>query len=383
MPIYKLPGKKNGLQKYRVVVSYTTPAGEYKKREKIAYGIDDARATEAILEKDKKISPAAKITVGQLVDEYLTAQRSKIRETSLHSLEGKIKRYISPYLTNDRIDRLTPASLQEWKNKLADSGISISACKKGYGALRGLLNFAIKLEYIPSNPLTKIGNFHNPLDFEIKKDFDFYTSEEFVKYIAVAKAKAEKSNNINDWGFHLFFMIAFFTGMRKGEINALKWSDIDGNIIQIRHSIAQKLKGGDRETPPKNKSSVRDIIASKMLMKALEEHKERQGQVVGVMDSFIKNDDWRVCGYLRPLRDSTIDTRNRKYAELAGIKRIRIHHFRHSHASLLANNGISIMEISRRLGHRNIQETLDTYSHLYPHEEQKALKVLDAVLLSE
>lgn len=73
------------------------------------------------------------------------------------------------------------------------------------------------------------------------------------------------------------------------------------------------------------------------------------------------------------LRDSTLDKHNKKYAELAGIKKIRIHDFRHSHASLLANEGINIQEIARRLGHSKIEITWNTYSHLYPREENEQL----------
>ena len=129
--------------------------------------------------------------------------------------------------------------------------------------------------------------------------------------------------------------------MRKGEINALKWSDIDDNIIHVRRSIAQKLKGDDRETPPKNKSSVRDLQMPLPLINILDEHQKRY---------------------------------------IAKVKKIRIHDFRHSHASLLANNGINIQEIARRLGHTNIEITWNIYSHLYPHQEEKAVEILNKLV---
>ena len=133
-------------------------------------------------------------------------------------------------------------------------------------------------------------------------------------------------------------MVAFYSGMRKGEINALKWSSITNDgVIQVRHSVAQKLKGGDRVTLSKNKTSIQRYQSSQAAFTALNEHRERYRQLNGF------NDDYLVCGGLRCLRDSTIDNRNRMYAEAAGLKRIRIHSFRHSHASVLANAGISII----------------------------------------
>lgn len=65
---------------------------------------------------------------------------------------------------------------------------------------------------------------------------------------------------------------------------------------------------------------------------------------------------------------------------MAGVKKIRIHDFRHSHASLLANAGINIQEVARRLGHSRIEMTWNTYSHLYPKEEERAIKVLDEIV---
>lgn len=162
--------------------------------------------------------------------------------------------------------------------------------------------------------------------------------------------------------------------MRKGEINALKWSDIDDNIIHVRRSIAQKLKGEDRETPPKNKSSVRDLQMPLPLINILNEHQKRYQSINGYSDNL------RICGGIKCLRDTTIEKRNEKFAEIAKVKKIRIHDFRHSHASLLANNGINIQEIARRLGHTNIEITWNIYSHLYPQQEEKAVEILNKIV---
>ena len=172
----------------------------------------------------------------------------------------------------------------------------------------------------------------------------------------------------------MFFSIAFYTGLRKGEIHALKWSDINGDFLSVTRSIAQKIKGGDRETAPKNKSSVRTLQLPAPLINILNDHKERYSAYKGF------SDDFRICGGTRPLRDTSIQNALKKIAAAAGVKRIRIHSFRHSHVSLLANDGINIQEIARRLGHSNIEMTWNTYSHLYPREEERAVAVLDKII---
>ena len=83
---------------------------------------------------------------------------------------------------------------------------------------------------------------------------------------------------------------------------------------------------------------------------------------------------------MKALRDSSVQKMNVKIAADEGLKVIRIHDFRHSHASLLANEGINIQEIARRLGHSKIEITWNTYSHLYPREEERAVKVLDKIV---
>lgn len=98
--------------------------------------------------------------------------------------------------------------------------------------------------------------------------------------------------------------------------------------ISITKSIAQKLKGGDRITPPKNKPSIRTIQIPEPLRAVLSEHYERCKKAVPKF-----SDDMYICGGERPIRDTSLEKTNKKFADLAGVKRIRIHDFRHSHAS--------------------------------------------------
>lgn len=373
MPIYKVAGKKkDGLQQYRVVVNYTDVRGKYKKAERTAYGLPEAKATEIALQKEyEKGVSNLKFTVRELAEEYLKAKKFSVRETSFAKIEGNLGRYILPYVENVRIDKLTTTLLQDWKNTIERENFSIRHRQNIYSEFRALLNYAVKMEYLVKNPLLAVGNFVDPYDIISPEDkIQYYTAKEFKLYIACAR---ETAISITDWGYYVFFNIAFYTGMRKGEINALKWSDIEGNKIHVRRSIAQKLKGGDRETPPKNKSSYRTLIMPLPLIKILNEHKERQKSIGRF------SEDFRVCGGIKCLRDTSISNRNKTFAKAAGLKTIRIHDFRHTHASLLVNEGINIQEIARRLGHAKIEETWNTYSHLYPREEDRAIAILNKI----
>jgi len=265
--------------------------------------------------------------------------------------------------------------LQEWKVDMEQKGLAYRTKKQAFSDFRVMLNYAVKMEYLTNNPLVKVGNFKNTTG--AKTEMSIYTAKDFKKFIGAARKQAEQQQankqELSEWDFYVFFAIAFYTGLRKGEIHALKWSDIKGVYLSVSRSINQRLKGGDRETPPKTKSSVRTLRIPLPLIKILNEHKERQRQLTRFTD------DFRICGGLIPLRDCIIQKRNEKFSKIAGLKTIRIYDFRHSHVSLLANEGINIQEIARRLGHSRVEETWNTYSHLYPREEEKAVDILNKI----
>ena len=371
MPIYKTKNKKDGVQQYRVFINYIDRTGKYKKKSKLVYGAAEAKLAEMELQKQLNESvPDAKLTVNELFKEYVAAKKHNVRKTSLDKTESILNRSVISTLGNVQLDKLTTKIMQSWRNEIAEKSLSVITKKNIFSEFRALLNYAVKMEYIERNPISRIENFKE-VYFEKPQDkLHYYTPEQFNKYINTA---LESCNTFIDYAYYVFFNIAHFTGMRKGEINALKWSDIEDDIIHVRRSIAQKLKGGDEETPPKNKSSYRDVQMPKRLKSILQEHKERQKELTGF------SEDFRVCGGPNCLRDSSLSNRNIQYADAAKLPHIRIHDFRHSHASLLVNNGINIQEVARRLGHSKIEMTWNTYSHLYPREEDRAIAVLDKV----
>lgn len=374
MPINKTGIKRDGKTQYRVRVNYTDATGKAHQVERTAYGNAEAVALEQqlISEFKNKRTVTSRLTVKQLFDEYEVYHSHETRKTSHDSAMRNLRNRVLPSMGDCRLDKLSQPVLAKWKNEIAATDLSIVTKQNAYAAFAAMLNYAVKMEYIQKNPLTVLGNFRNAELIEKPADkLQFYTPEQFLAYISVA---GESAVSCADWGYYVFFNIAFYTGARKGEINALKWSDIDGDILHIRRSIAQKLKGGDVETPPKNKSSYRDLQIPAPLLDILSEHKGRQQEA-----SRLFTEDYRICGGERPLRDTSIENKNKAFSKAAGLPHIRIHDFRHSHASLLANEGINIQEIARRLGHSNVQMTWNTYSHLYPREEERAVEILNRI----
>ena len=374
MPIYKMNGKKDGKQQYRVRINYIDSNGKSKQIDRVAYGSAEAKDLERELSREyKNPTTSNRLTVQQLYDEYMANVKHDIRATSYATKQKTLDGKVLPYVKDIKLDKLTKQKIQDWKTEINKLDISVQTKRNAFREFRAMINYAIKMDYLAKNPLTAVGNFTDAYLERIDQKLQYYTPEQFILYISEAKKNAELSGSLTDWGYYIFFNIAFYTGMRKGEINALKWSDIDDEILHVRRSISQKVSGGDIETPPKNKSSYRDLQMPLPLIKILNEHKERQKREKRFTD------DFRVCGGVQCLRDTSISNKNIQFAQAAGLPVIRVHDFRHTHASLLVNEGINIQEIARRLGHAQIEMTWNTYSHLYPREEERAVSILNKV----
>ena len=376
IPIYKINGKKDGLQKYIVRINYISDSGQPKQLSRIAYGADKAKTLEMRLLDEIKFKhemPVKKMTVQELFNEYKEVKKYEIRKRTFIQLPYVYNRFILPTYKDYRIDKLNVRDIQNWKIAMEQMKLAIGTKKLAFTYFSAMMNYAVKMEYLQKNPLLQIGNFKSSL--YTKPKMKFYTQDEFKRFITSAKEYAEKKeklkNDLSEWNYYVFFNIAFFTGLRKGEIYALKWSDIDDSYLTVSRSLFRKFKNIEEETAPKNMSSIRTLQMPVPLLKILEEHKKRQQ----LLHNF--TDDFRICSNIK---DTALDKRNKQYSASVELKTIRIHGFRHSHASVLANNNINIQEVARRLGHSRIEITWNTYCHLYPKEEEKAVAVLNSFI---
>ena len=367
MPIYKTTQKnKDGLTKYKVRYNYIDDKGKARQLTRVAYGLQEAKSLEAELA--EQAMPSNNMSLDELFDYWQSSAEGELKRASIKARGKNYVYRVQPYLGKMKIQKITPVILNEWKMKVSRLDCSLTTKKNTYRDFSRMLNFAVKMDFIKDNPLRKVGTFKD--SSYIKPEMQYYTPEEWQRYKAVALQDAI-DRDIYD--YYVFFCIAYYTGMRKGEIHALRWNCLRGNILSVKTSITQKMTGTDVETPPKNKSSIRDITIPSNLLQLLTEHRERQQRIPSW------NENGFICGYYRPLRDSTIEYLNTKFAKAAGLKHIRIHDFRHSHASVLINAGVNPLDVAHRLGHSSTVQTLKTYSHLFPKETDKALPILEKI----
>ena len=378
MPITKLQKKRDGLQGYRVRVNYTDPdTGAYRRIERIVYGKAEAAGMERQLSAEAK-SPAPtaddRLTVAEFVPQFLSYKSAEIRTSSLVTDESRLRRHAIPFFGPLRMCSVTPRHVADWVASLHGKGLAPNTISEVYTITKSMFARAVELRIIPTSPFGRLRRQRKAMPDAPKHDFQYYTAEQFRRFYASAAAAVSAAKNpIQERQYMMFFVAAFYTGMRPGEILALHWTDIDfpARLIRIRRTYSDRYGEG----PVKTESSVRDIGIPSHLFDELQVHLRFQRSMPGFSPDFL------VCG--GPTHLSVYAARNRRnsYAAAAGLPQIRLHDFRHSHASLLVNNGINIQEVARRLGHSNVQVTWSTYAHLYPREEERALTVLDAVPL--
>jgi integrase len=245
MPIYKANGKKEGLQKYHVRINYISEYGTKKQITRSIYGEEAARDLHRQLEyqiKTKHETPIKRITIRQLFEEYISSKKYEVRESTLDKSNRMLRRYVLPNLGNVQIDKLSVKILQEWKMSIEELTLSIKTKKNIFTELRTMMNYAVRLEYIPKHNLSKVRDFKDAYAF--RKKIMFYTPVEFRRFIDAAKSialeKELNENNLYEWNYYVFFNIAFYTGLRKGEIHALRWSDIKEDFLSVERSLNQK-----------------------------------------------------------------------------------------------------------------------------------------------
>lgn len=324
------------------------------------------------------------ILVKELYEEYVKYISSRLKAGSVRSASDVLRLFVLPDFGDREVESLTPQDIREWQERIIAKGFGYKYKAKIYCGFTAMLNYGIKFHDLRENVVSRVGNFKNT---DRKKEMLFWTEEEFKQFYAA----------IDDGLYRVYFSFLYLTGCRKGESLALTWNDIDfvRKEVRINKSLNRKQKSqGMKEQPniplassdlgwhisasrsyeittPKNKSSYRNVLMPMNLVKMLWEHQKRCKEEYGYRS------DWFVFGGEEPLSDQTIRRRLNEYADKAGVKRIRVHDIRHSHASLLINKGQNILIVSQRLGHSDVTQTLNTYSHLMPSVQKQIINALD------
>ncbi|MGQ5709474.1 tyrosine-type recombinase/integrase [Lactobacillus sp. PSON] len=291
-----------------------------------------------------------------LYEMWLVSYKENVRESTYFNVKKYFKNHILKDLGNIYIKKLTPVYCQKIVNKwYKECGYATFEALYMYSAK--VLDYGLKLDLVEKNAMKRA---EKPRKRKTHKEHKIYTPSELNTFLETAKSKHFK--------WFMFFRLLAFSGMRIGEGLALNWSDIDFNENTV--TISKTLSSGEKDRPkiddPKTYNGFRVIALDSLTMKYLSEWRKRQQHDLYLMGLNPMNNKQ----LLFPNRDNRLLRRNNIYvwnksiAEKAGIKRINVHGFRHTHASILYENGATAKQIQMKLGHGSIDTTLDIYTHL-------------------
>lgn len=289
----------------------------------------------------KMLTISTDMTFGFLYEQYkLTRDCS---ESTTYERDVIINKYLKD-LCNTKYTKITKPFLISYVNKLEGSPRTKN---KLIIIIKAVCQYANEIYDLPDN--SKVLHKYK-ID---KKEFEVWTVEEY--YIFENKLKELFPKYVP------YFHTLFFTGMRKGEARALTIDDLsDDKTITINKSMRRSVKS---LKTPKTKKSIRKI---KLDDKTFEMLKDVQN----------KSEKW-LFGEYRPFCENTLNHFFNIVIKECGLKQIRIHDLRHSHATYLINNGANIVAVSKRLGHSNINTTLSTYTHLLENSDNELIGLLN------
>ena len=285
-------------------------------------------------------------TYEQIYNLWYEEYKTTVKASTLLKTEQVFKNHILPAFGNKPIQDIKPMDAQNqmniWHKKLVRASMVMN-----YAGL--VFDYAIRMQLINMNPTKVIKKPVRKESVREDKDMNFYDKDELKKFMAALE-------NNNNFRAFVYFRLLAFTGMRKGESLALKWSDIDleKQTLYINKAVSRSATGLYIQTP-KTPSSIRRISIDDKTVSILHEYKKESpdGLVFQSEDGGILSPAKPRKWYLTAMKNLPDD-----------FKQISIHGFRHTHASLLFEAGASIKDVQSRLGHSDIQTTMDVYTHV-------------------
>lgn len=300
-----------------------------------------------------RINNVSGISFKALAAQYLKDSKARVKPTTYQTKKAAFDNHLIPYFSNILIDDITPGMVRDFQTKyITASGLKDTTLHYINQQLSAVFNYGAKFYGLKDNPVKLAGTMGKVKSGRL----DFYTPEEFEKVLAC----------LSDPSDHALILFLFWSGCRIGEALALNWDDfsLEDNSVSITKNLQYAEGRGYYISSPKTEKSKRVILLPAFVLDELQAYK---AQLYGYKDN----------QRLFPKSFSGVRYAFHVAADHAGVKRIRLHDLRHSHASMLINLGASPLLVSQRLGHENAEMTLRIYAHLFPNEQEKMRTLLE------
>ena len=307
-------------------------------------------------------------TFAEVAELWLESYKSTVKPTTYQGVKIKLDVMIDLYFTDMKIQQISVAYCQKVAIQLSNRYILYT---NYYSVISRIFKYATSIDIIKSNPLDKI---IKPKNRPLKAKENYYTKQELTDFLKVCKENCKPVE-------YTFYHLLAFTGLRIGEAIGLMWSDVDFENKRLNISrTAVKIGKEQTVQDPKTKRSKRIITLDDETLNVLKLWKRQQikeyfkaGKAYQHDSNYIFTNNkgkWLLTATMKVKLSSFFCKHNE-------LKKITPHGFRHTHASLLFEAGITAKIISDRLGHNNVQTTLDMYTHI---NDNQRVEVVDQLM---
>ena len=307
------------------------------------------------------------MTFQELYDKFLEDRKQVCKFTTLATYPNMYK-YLKVFMKIKCVD-YDIEHFNKWKKQMvANKKICLRYKNDILKHWKSVLNFGTRwYDFNFLSAYRKMDKFKDPNG--LKKEMKYYTLPEFKKFISGEE----------DSMWRCYFQTLYYCGLRCGESRGLMWKDIDFNkkLLSVNRQVIDTPKDWDEPyviSDPKTKTRRRVIPICNVLLDAFNIYKN---ELESKNQYNINNFVFSPSDGTTPLRDNHILTRKKKIEKATGSKHIRTHDFRHSCASLLINSGGNVSMVAKYLGHSEVEETLNTYSHMFPSALDDVLNIVN------
>lgn len=366
-------GTKYGCRGYLGIDDLTGKQVNINKR-----GFDTAKEADVYFMREKlkfvegeRTKKAKEYTFQEVYTQWLDMYENTVKESTFSKVQEFFDLHILPKFGDLRIAKITPNYIQQVLNEWHKQ---FKQYKRLYNRFKRVMDYAIIQRIIKENPCDLVYVPTKKLDYgNEKKTKDFYSRSELQQFL-----KTVETHEGYNW-YALFRLLAF-TGIRRGELLALTWEDIDfkQSTLSINKALAEGL---DRELvvqSPKSDSSIREITLDEITVQTLRNWKLKQAEVLmgfghNALDKtqliFSQFEENKFLNLGAPRNALVRITKKHE------IEMVNIHGFRHTHCSLLFEAGVPIKDVMERLGHSDIQTTMNIYTHVTQDSRDKSAEL--------
>jgi len=365
--------KKRGKDSYLVCIALGKDpnTGKYRSHYETVTGTREEakkRRAELVHQLDSgSFLKPGKVTFGEYLGRWLQEYaQPNLSPRGFERYAGIIRKYFIPELGSILLAQVKPEHIQKHYAAMQNKGLSAGTIKYHHAVARKALQTAIKWGLLARNPA-------DGAEVPRVRRHEMHTWSELEVCAFLEAAK--------DSPYFALFHTALYTGMRRSELLGLQWKDVGIQKIHVNRGLHHLKDGSYVFTQPKSVKSSRGIDLSPSSMLVLAEHKDRQEGIRAVQGIPLTEDSLVFSQYDgQPLRPNTITRAWTLMANKAGVRPIRLHDARHTHASLMLKQGVHPKIVQERLGHASITMTLDIYSHVAPGLQQAAAESFDRLL---